>query len=83
MGLALGAAVLLVAVGLAAGRSRKPVRMAFSAALTGTGALGAVNLLAGYTGVALALNYVTAFAAVVLGAPGVLLLLVLRLLTMG
>ena len=64
MGLALGAAVLLVAVGLAAGRSRKPVRMAFSAALTGMGALGAVNLLAPLTGVSLALNWATSFMAV-------------------
>ena len=80
MGLALGAVVLLVAVGLAAGRSRKPVRMAFSAALTGMGALGAVNLLAPLTGVSLALNWATSFMAVVLGAPGVITLLLLDLL---
>lgn len=80
MGLALGTAVLLVAVGLAAGRSRKPVRMAFSAALTGMGALGAVNLLAPLTGVSLALNWATSFMAVVLGAPGVITLLLLDLL---
>ena len=38
----------------------------------------AVDVLAGYTGVALALNYATAFVAVVLGAPGVVMLLLLR-----
>ena len=48
--------------------------------MCGVGALGAVNALAPFTGVALALNHLTAFAAVVLGAPGVLLLLLLRLL---
>ncbi|OUP24141.1 pro-sigmaK processing inhibitor BofA family protein [Gemmiger sp. An194] len=78
--LALGAAVLLVAVGLAAGHSRRPLRTALSAALTGMGALGAVNLLAPVTGVSLALNWATSFMAVVLGAPGVVTLLLLDLL---
>ena len=40
--------------------------------------MSAVDVLAGYTGVALALNYATAFVAVVLGAPGVVMLLLLR-----
>ena len=69
--------MLLIAVGLAAGRSRKPVRMAFSAALTGMGALGAGNLLAPLTGVSLSLNWATSFMAVVVGAPGGITLLLL------
>lgn len=82
--LALFAALLsLVCVLAVLRRARRPLLRAVGSAACGVGALGAVNLLAGYTGVALALNYVTAFATVVLGAPGVLLLLVLRLLTMG
>ena len=44
------------------------------------GALGAVNLLAPVTGVSLALNWATSFMAVVLGAPGVITLLLLDLL---
>ena len=37
-----------------------------------------MNLLGSYTGVTLALNYAAAYASVVLGAPGVITLLVLR-----
>lgn len=79
-GLALGAVLLLAAVGVAAGHSRRPVRTALSAALTGMGALGAVNLLAPVTGVSLTLNWATSFMAVILGAPGVVTLLLLDLL---
>lgn len=61
-------------------RAKRPFTKALGSAVCGAAALGAVNLLAAYTGVALALNYATAFVAVVLGAPGVVLLLVLRLL---
>ena len=43
------------------------------------GALGAVNMLAPFTGVGLALNAFTSFMAVVLGAPGVVTMLVLNL----
>ena len=59
------AAVGLVCVAWAASRQSHP-------------ALGAVNLLGSYTGVTLALNYAAAYASVVLGAPGVITLLVLR-----
>ena len=51
---------------------------AAQSAFGGIAALAAVDVLAGYTGVALALNYATAFVAVVLGAPGVVMLLLLR-----
>lgn len=81
--LALFAALLsLVCVMAVLRRARRPFARALGSAVCGVGALGAVNLLAGYTGVALAVNHVTAFAAVVLGAPGVVLLLVLRLLAL-
>ena len=39
-----------------------------------------IDLLAGYTGVSIALNYATAFVAVVLGALGVVTMLLLRVL---
>lgn len=72
--------LVLLAAGAASARSAHPLRRALTGAVCGVGALGAVNALAPFTGVALALNHLTAFAAVVLGAPGVLLLLLLRLL---
>lgn len=65
---------------LAAQKAKKPVRRALGSALCGVASLGAVNLMAGYTGVAIALNYATAFVAVVLGAPSVVTLLLLRVL---
>ncbi len=71
--------LVLLAAGAAAGRAGHPLRRALTGAVCGVGALGAVNALAPFTGIALALNHFTAFAAVVLGAPGVLLLLLLRL----
>ena len=57
----------VIGVVLAASKAKRPL-------------LGAVNLLAGYTGVSIALNYATAFVAVVLGAPGVVTMLLLRVL---
>ena len=74
------AALLLACVSRAAAKGAHPIGQAVLSAVCGVGALGAVNLLAPYTGVALALNYGTAFAAVVLGLPGVVGLLFLRLL---
>ena len=74
------AAVSLVAVSSALMRSRHPWRGALLSAGCGVGALGAVNLFASYTGVGIALNWCTAFAAVVLGAPGVVAMLILRVL---
>ncbi|MEG1176582.1 MAG: pro-sigmaK processing inhibitor BofA family protein [Ruthenibacterium sp.] len=61
-------------------RAQHPLRTALYSAGGGIAALGAVNLLALSTGVSIALNYATAFTAVVLGAPGIVCLLLLRLL---
>ena len=74
------AAAVLLAVGLAAARHRRPAGAAPSSAVAGVAALGAVNMLAPFTGVGLALNWFTSFAAVVLGAPGVICLLAMRLM---
>ena len=76
---AAAAAVLLV-VGLAAARHRRPAGAALSSAVAGVAALGAVNMLAPFTGVGLALNWFTSFMAVVLGVPGVIWLLFMRIL---
>lgn len=74
------AAAALLAVGFAAARHRRPAGAALSSAVAGIAALGAVNMLAPFTGVGLALNWLTSFAAVVLGVPGVICLLAMRLL---
>ena len=70
--------LILVCVSLA--RCRHPWRGAFLSAGCGVGALGAVNLFASYTGVGIAVNWCTAFAAIVLGAPGVIAMLIMRVL---
>ena len=61
-------------------KTRRPLLRALFSAGCGVAALGAVNLLALYTGVSIALNYATAFVTVVLGVPGVVSLLVLRII---
>lgn len=60
----------VIGVVLAASKAKRPLLRALGSAVCGAASLGAVNLLAGYTGVSIALNYATAFVAVVLGAPG-------------
>ena len=67
----------VIGVVLAASKAKRPL---LGSAVCGAASLGAVNLLAGYTGVSIALNYATAFVAVVLGAPGVVTMLLLRVL---
>ena len=74
------AAVCLVCVCAVLARSKRPWRGALLSAAGGVGALGAVNLFASYTGVGIAVNWCTSFAAVVLGAPGVVAMLILRVL---
>lgn len=73
----------LFAVSYTASRCRRPVLTVLLHAAGGAAALAAVNLLARYTAVGIALNFTTAFIAVVLGMPGVILLLLLRLLLQG
>lgn len=74
--------VCAVLVSAAAARMHKPVRSALASGVLGAACLGAVNLTSAYTGVSIALSYGTALISVVLGAPGVLLLLCLRLLAL-
>ena len=69
----------VIGVVLAASKAKRPLLRALGSAVCGAASLGAVNLLAGYTGVSIALNYATAFVAV-LGAPGVVTMLLLRVL---
>lgn len=74
------AVIGLLAVCTALRKVRRPVLRALASAGCGAAALGAVNLFAGYTGVGIALNYATAFVTVVLGAPGVITMLFLRVM---
>ena len=62
-------AISLIAVLSVLKKAKHPFRTAASQATLGLGAFAAVNLLAGYTGVTISLNYFTTFVAVVLCAP--------------
>lgn len=72
--------VSLVLVSAAASKQHRPVLKSLASAFCGMGALGAVNMLAPFTGVGVVLNYASAFMAVVLGAPGVIAMLLLNLI---
>lgn len=74
--------VCALIVAICAAHTKRPIRTALASGVLGTACLGAVNLTAAYTGVSIALSYGTALCAVVLGAPGVILMLCLRLLAM-
>lgn len=67
-------------VAAAAARGKHPLRSALGSGVLGAASLGAVNLLADYTGISIALSYGTALVAVVMGIPGVITMLLLRLL---
>lgn len=64
----------------AASREPHPIRAYLTSGVGGIAALAAVNGLSGATGVALALNPVSCFVSLVLGAPGVVTMLLLNLL---
>ncbi len=72
--------VSLICVCVQLKKTDKPLKNALVSAFFGAASLGAVNLMSLYTGVSIAVNYFTSFAAVVLGAPGIICLLLLRLL---
>ncbi len=64
----------------AAARMPHAVRQALGSSVCGIATLGVAALLAPFTGLAMAVNWITAFAAVVLGAPGVVTMLLLRVI---
>lgn len=64
-------------------RIRKAVGTAAASAAMGAAALGAVNLTGLVTGVVLPVNLFTALVTLVLGAPGVVSMLVLQLFWAG
>ena len=62
-------------------KSGKPVRNALLGMLSGTFALAAAHFFGGRIGLALPLNGLTAFVALVFGAPGVVLMCIIEILT--
>ncbi len=72
--------VSLLGTAGAASRSSRWLSKADGSRVCGVACLGVLALLAPYSGIVLALNWFTAFVAVVLGAPGVVTLLLLRVL---
>lgn len=74
------ALVCLLVVARCAAHQKHALRAVVGGALCGVAALAALALLSPYTGVQLPLNQFTAFAATVLGLPGVILVLLLNLL---
>lgn len=72
--------VSLLGTAGAASRCQNWLSRALGSSVCGVACLGLLALLAPYSGIVLALNWFTAFVAVVLGAPGVITLLVLRVL---
>ncbi len=82
--LQVGLIVLAVGVGLAvlivALRSRHPLRGLLSSGVQGLCALGLVNLLGGFTQVSLGVSWLSVGAGWLLGIPGVVSLLLLKLI---
>lgn len=73
-------AVSLLGVAAGASKCKAPFSKALSASICGISMLGLLAVLSPYSGIALSLNWFTSFVAVVLGAPGVVTLLLLRVL---
>ena len=76
--------VLLIAGAVAVvtkiARCKRPFRTALTTSLSGLAAMVVVNLLGSITGVSIAFNYMTVSCAVVLGLPGTIMLLIMKLL---
>ncbi len=73
-------ATSLILTSVGASRCKQMVTKVLSASMCGVGMLGLLTLLAPFSGISLSLNWFTSFVAVVLGAPGVITMLVLRAL---
>ncbi|MBQ1950160.1 MAG: pro-sigmaK processing inhibitor BofA family protein [Clostridia bacterium] len=78
--LLVGASVVVLAVLSAAVRSRKPVRSLLTSGAQGLCALGLVNVVGTFTGVSLGVGWLTAGTCFTLGIPGVISLLLLKII---
>ena len=75
----LGVAIaIMLAVGLY--RSGRPVRSLIASGLQGICALAAVNITGAFTGVSLGLNVLTGAFGLLLGVPGIITLLILKVI---
>ncbi len=74
------AAVVGVAVLIGAIKTGRPIRSLLGSALQGASALAAVNVTGMFTGVSLGLNLLSGIASVAAGVPGVITLLLLKLI---
>ncbi len=72
--------VVSIAVLWAAIRDGKPARRLASSAVQGAGGLLLVNLTAGLSGVSLGFGWMTVAGCFLLGFPGVIMLVLLRLI---
>ncbi len=73
-------AVILVAMAYACSRTKHPYLTAAKSAAGGLSALFLVNILSGTTGCYIAVNTATVFVATVLSLPGVVALLVMKII---
>ncbi len=73
-----GAAALWIVI--VAVRTRKPVRSLLKSTVQGASALAAVNVAGAFTGVSLGINWLSGVACVSLGVPGVITLLLLKVI---
>ncbi len=74
------AAGIALAVLVALFKTKKPVRSLVGSGAQGVCALAAVNIAGAFTGVSIGLNLFTGIGCVVLGIPGVVAMLVLKLI---
>ena len=72
--------VIALAVAVALIKSGKPIRGLVGSGAQGICALAAVNIAGAFTGVSLGLNLLTMLSCVVLGIPGVVTMLILKLI---
>ncbi len=71
---------LIVVVAVALIRSKRPVRGLIGSGAQGLCALAAVNVVGAFTGVSLGLNLLSGLSCLVLGVPGVVALLILKVI---
>lgn len=72
--------IILVCVTWGLSKANKPFITSLKSAVSGLSALLLVNLLSGRTGCYIAINAATVFVSTVLSLPGVLCLLVMKLI---
>lgn len=77
---AIGVALLVVGVTLF--RSEKPIRFAFSSLVEGVCAIAAIDVVGTFTGLSLGFGWFSMVCCAAFGIPGVLSVLVMRLITL-